>query len=222
MPREMDRARLQTARGQAREAGSDLNLAASAGSHGAEGSGCCMRALGGRPGHACPSQHLHACRLVVLGCGAPGWAPTAGLMGLCSRSRGRGKQVRPCSRLSIPGSLPWLLQDRVVYRSRHKEDICPLKYSSCPGIKTSDHRPVYGLFRVKVRPGRDKSVFLWPLHFRGSGPGWGRPGTGQNPCPLLVGAIFGPWCRPLCQSPDTPVRSRVPQPQWRLLPRVDV
>ncbi|KAM7093669.1 phosphatidylinositol polyphosphate 5-phosphatase type IV isoform 2-T2 [Molossus nigricans] len=48
--------------------------------------------------------------------------------------------------------------DRVVYRSRHKEDICPLKYSSCPGIKTSDHRPVYGLFRVKVRPGRDKSV----------------------------------------------------------------
>ncbi|XP_016066520.1 PREDICTED: 72 kDa inositol polyphosphate 5-phosphatase isoform X2 [Miniopterus natalensis] len=46
--------------------------------------------------------------------------------------------------------------DRVMYRSRHKDDICPLKYSSCPGIKTSDHRPVYGLFRVKVRPGRDK------------------------------------------------------------------
>ncbi|XP_039714893.1 phosphatidylinositol polyphosphate 5-phosphatase type IV isoform X1 [Pteropus medius] len=45
--------------------------------------------------------------------------------------------------------------DRVVYRSRHKGDICPLKYSSCPGIRTSDHRPVYGLFRVKVRPGRD-------------------------------------------------------------------
>uniref|UniRef100_A0A8C9P338 Phosphatidylinositol polyphosphate 5-phosphatase type IV n=1 Tax=Spermophilus dauricus TaxID=99837 RepID=A0A8C9P338_SPEDA len=45
--------------------------------------------------------------------------------------------------------------DRVLYRSRHKGDICPVKYSSCPGIKTSDHRPVYGLFRVKVRPGRD-------------------------------------------------------------------
>ncbi|XP_027471713.1 phosphatidylinositol polyphosphate 5-phosphatase type IV isoform X1 [Zalophus californianus] len=45
--------------------------------------------------------------------------------------------------------------DRVMYRSRHKGDICPIKYSSCPGIKTSDHRPVYGLFRVKVRPGRD-------------------------------------------------------------------
>ncbi|XP_037653382.1 phosphatidylinositol polyphosphate 5-phosphatase type IV [Choloepus didactylus] len=45
--------------------------------------------------------------------------------------------------------------DRVVYRSRHKDDICPVKYSSCPGIRTSDHRPVYGLFRVRVRPGRD-------------------------------------------------------------------
>uniref|UniRef100_A0A8C5XTC3 Phosphatidylinositol polyphosphate 5-phosphatase type IV n=1 Tax=Microcebus murinus TaxID=30608 RepID=A0A8C5XTC3_MICMU len=45
--------------------------------------------------------------------------------------------------------------DRVLYRSRHKGDICPVKYASCPGIKTSDHRPVYGLFQVKVRPGRD-------------------------------------------------------------------
>ncbi|XP_049751862.1 phosphatidylinositol polyphosphate 5-phosphatase type IV isoform X2 [Elephas maximus indicus] len=45
--------------------------------------------------------------------------------------------------------------DRVVYRSRHKDDICPVKYSSCRSIRTSDHRPVYGLFRVKVRPGRD-------------------------------------------------------------------
>uniref|UniRef100_A0A8C2Y1E9 Inositol polyphosphate-5-phosphatase E n=1 Tax=Capra hircus TaxID=9925 RepID=A0A8C2Y1E9_CAPHI len=45
--------------------------------------------------------------------------------------------------------------DRILYRSRHKGDICPIKYSSCPGVRTSDHRPVYGLFRVKVRPGRD-------------------------------------------------------------------
>ncbi|XP_010607272.1 phosphatidylinositol polyphosphate 5-phosphatase type IV, partial [Fukomys damarensis] len=45
--------------------------------------------------------------------------------------------------------------DRVLYRSRHKGDICPVTYSSCPGIKTSDHRPVYGLFRVRLRPGRD-------------------------------------------------------------------
>ncbi|XP_053138073.1 phosphatidylinositol polyphosphate 5-phosphatase type IV isoform X2 [Hemicordylus capensis] len=45
--------------------------------------------------------------------------------------------------------------DRVIYRSRHKDDIHAVKYSSCLEIRTSDHRPVYGLFRVKVRPGRD-------------------------------------------------------------------
>lgn len=56
---------------------------------------------------------------------------------------------------SAPAS-PSLLKDRVLFKSRHKGDICPMKYSSCTGIKTSDHRPVYGLFRVKVRPGRDE------------------------------------------------------------------
>ncbi|NXP48525.1 INP5E phosphatase, partial [Heliornis fulica] len=45
--------------------------------------------------------------------------------------------------------------DRVVYRSRYRDDIHALKYSSCPVIKTSDHRPVFALFRVKLRPGRD-------------------------------------------------------------------
>lgn len=48
------------------------------------------------------------------------------------------------------------LQDRVVFRSRYKDDIQAVKYSSCPVIRTSDHRPVFALFRVKVRPGRDK------------------------------------------------------------------
>lgn len=47
-------------------------------------------------------------------------------------------------------------QDRVVFRSRYRDDIQAVKYSSCPVIKTSDHRPVFALFRVKVRPGRDK------------------------------------------------------------------
>ncbi|KAM9522294.1 phosphatidylinositol polyphosphate 5-phosphatase type IV [Guaruba guarouba] len=45
--------------------------------------------------------------------------------------------------------------DRVVFRSRYRDDIHAVKYSSCPVIKTSDHRPVFALFRVKVRPGRD-------------------------------------------------------------------
>lgn len=45
--------------------------------------------------------------------------------------------------------------DRVIFRCRNKGDIHAVKYSSCLGLKTSDHRPVYGLYRVKVRPGRD-------------------------------------------------------------------
>lgn len=65
---------------------------------------------------------------------------------------------RMCKGSYIP--LPPLsaLQDRVVFRSRYRDDIHAVKYSSCPVIKTSDHRPVFALFRVKVRPGRDKLV----------------------------------------------------------------
>ncbi|XP_063492826.1 phosphatidylinositol polyphosphate 5-phosphatase type IV isoform X3 [Symphalangus syndactylus] len=46
--------------------------------------------------------------------------------------------------------------DRVLYRSRHKGDICPVSYSSCPGIKTSDHRPVIPLAAGKF----DRELYL--------------------------------------------------------------
>ncbi|XP_078406333.1 phosphatidylinositol polyphosphate 5-phosphatase type IV [Cetorhinus maximus] len=45
--------------------------------------------------------------------------------------------------------------DRIIYKSRQKGDIFVLKYGSCTSIKTSDHRPVYGCFQVRLRPGRD-------------------------------------------------------------------
>ncbi|XP_075690733.1 phosphatidylinositol polyphosphate 5-phosphatase type IV [Rhinoderma darwinii] len=45
--------------------------------------------------------------------------------------------------------------DRVVYRSRNKGDIRVLKYASCSLVKTSDHRPVFGFYEVRIRPGRD-------------------------------------------------------------------
>ncbi|KAM5145469.1 phosphatidylinositol polyphosphate 5-phosphatase type IV [Mantella aurantiaca] len=45
--------------------------------------------------------------------------------------------------------------DRIVYKSRQKGDIRVLKYASCPLVKTSDHRPVFGFFEVRIRPGRD-------------------------------------------------------------------
>ncbi|XP_028270450.1 phosphatidylinositol polyphosphate 5-phosphatase type IV [Parambassis ranga] len=45
--------------------------------------------------------------------------------------------------------------DRILFRSRQAEDIKVVKYTSCSNIKTSDHRPVIGVFQVKLRPGRD-------------------------------------------------------------------
>ncbi|KAI7812424.1 phosphatidylinositol polyphosphate 5-phosphatase type IV [Triplophysa rosa] len=45
--------------------------------------------------------------------------------------------------------------DRILYRNRQVEDIKAVKYTSCMAIKTSDHRPVVGMFQVKLRPGRD-------------------------------------------------------------------
>ncbi|XP_034547335.1 phosphatidylinositol polyphosphate 5-phosphatase type IV [Notolabrus celidotus] len=45
--------------------------------------------------------------------------------------------------------------DRILFRNRQADDIKVVKYTSCSSIKTSDHRPVIGVFQVKVRPGRD-------------------------------------------------------------------
>lgn len=81
-----------------------------------------------------------------------------------------------------------------MFRSRHQDDICPLTYSSCPGIKTSDHRPVYGLFRVRVRPGRDKSV---PPGLSLGARGW--PGQGRRL--VAVGSQLWTLARAAAQSP---------------------
>lgn len=121
------------------------------------------------------------------------WLPRPAPSGQVGRGPGHSQ---PAAWASQPAS-GTLLQDRVVYRSRHKDDICPLRYSSCPGIKTSDHRPVYGLFRVKVRPGRDKSVSSWPLPSQGSGRWWARVGGSQGCSGDLAhrwgaSTIFGP------------------------------
>ncbi|XP_020775661.2 phosphatidylinositol polyphosphate 5-phosphatase type IV-like [Boleophthalmus pectinirostris] len=45
--------------------------------------------------------------------------------------------------------------DRILFRSRQSHDIQVIKYTSCTNIKTSDHRPVIGVFQAKLRPGRD-------------------------------------------------------------------
>ncbi|XP_069775934.1 phosphatidylinositol polyphosphate 5-phosphatase type IV isoform X3 [Narcine bancroftii] len=45
--------------------------------------------------------------------------------------------------------------DRIIHKSRQKGDILVVKYGSCASIKTSDHRPVYCFYQIKIRPGRD-------------------------------------------------------------------
>ena len=55
-----------------------------------------------------------------------------------------------------PKSVCVCSQDRILFRSRQADNIKVVKYTSCSNIKTSDHRPVVGVFQVKLRPGRDK------------------------------------------------------------------
>lgn len=45
--------------------------------------------------------------------------------------------------------------DRILFRSRQKNGISCLLYQSAFTIRDSDHKPVYGLYEVSVRPGMD-------------------------------------------------------------------
>ncbi|XP_023209795.1 72 kDa inositol polyphosphate 5-phosphatase-like [Centruroides sculpturatus] len=45
--------------------------------------------------------------------------------------------------------------DRVLYKSRKSGVVECLNYDTVPSIKTSDHKPVYAVFEVSIRPGRD-------------------------------------------------------------------
>ena len=47
-------------------------------------------------------------------------------------------------------------QDRIVYRSKQKNTVSCTHYDSVKDIKSSDHRPVYALLEVTIRPGVDK------------------------------------------------------------------
>ncbi|VDK88571.1 unnamed protein product [Dibothriocephalus latus] len=46
--------------------------------------------------------------------------------------------------------------DRILYRSKKKEDVKCLAYDSISHVRCSDHRPVYAVFTVSLKPGRDK------------------------------------------------------------------
>ena len=45
--------------------------------------------------------------------------------------------------------------DRILYKSQKSTTINTLHYDSVQDVLTSDHRPVWGIWEVKIRPGRD-------------------------------------------------------------------
>jgi phosphatidylinositol-bisphosphatase len=50
--------------------------------------------------------------------------------------------------------------DRILYRSKRPAHIHSLQYNWVPKMKTSDHKPVFSLFDVRLRPGRDYATRL--------------------------------------------------------------
>ena len=49
-----------------------------------------------------------------------------------------------------------VFQDRILFRCKKKNPIVCLHYGSAEAMKDSDHKPVYGMFEVELRPGKDK------------------------------------------------------------------
>lgn len=45
--------------------------------------------------------------------------------------------------------------DRVLYKTKRPGHVRCIAYNSVPQIRTSDHRPVFAVFEVLVKPGRD-------------------------------------------------------------------
>ena len=50
----------------------------------------------------------------------------------------------------------YLLQDRILYRSKKKNGIACLHYDTAQTMCHSDHKPVYAMFEISIRPGKDK------------------------------------------------------------------
>ncbi|KAF6771822.1 hypothetical protein AHF37_09297, partial [Paragonimus kellicotti] len=48
--------------------------------------------------------------------------------------------------------------DRILFMSQKKGNVVCLHYDMIPAIRTSDHRPVYGFYSLKLKAGCDKYV----------------------------------------------------------------
>lgn len=47
--------------------------------------------------------------------------------------------------------------DRILFKTKENDSICCSDYYSVSSVKHSDHRPVYGFFKVSLKPGRDNA-----------------------------------------------------------------
>ena len=45
--------------------------------------------------------------------------------------------------------------DRILYKHQSTTQVNPLHYDSVQDVTTSDHKPVWGIWEVKIRPGKD-------------------------------------------------------------------
>ncbi|KAA3681102.1 inositol polyphosphate 5-phosphatase INPP5E, partial [Paragonimus westermani] len=50
--------------------------------------------------------------------------------------------------------------DRILFMSQNKGAVVCLHYDMIPAIRTSDHRPVYGFYSLKLKGGCDKYVWI--------------------------------------------------------------
>lgn len=84
--------------------------------------------------------------------------------------------------------------DRILFKHTSSSPVRPLHYDSVQGVTTSDHKPVWGMFEVRVKPGKDsvplagglfnRAVYLEGLKRRSESlkPHLGRGHTAANIC----------------------------------------
>jgi len=53
-------------------------------------------------------------------------------------------------------SIDQLVKDRILHKANRSTSIECVAYDSVPGLTLSDHRPVYGMYKISLKPGRDR------------------------------------------------------------------
>ena len=76
-----------------------------------------------------------------------------------------GLEVMDNTFIFVQTCLLGFLQDRILFRCKKKNSISCLHYGAVETLKESDHRPVYAVFEVELRPGRDKQDICYRSYY---------------------------------------------------------